>query len=299
MLSHEKRGKEKLNHFEQQSSSYTKFSQNDENEFFTQKMLKRPFPNTKQTPPVKQKNMNKENKHCLDSIVRSDEWKSVFEYDNHGKLTLHAEYEWNATINNWKEYRKVESTYDNNSNLTLEIYYGWNDATNTWKGYNKYEYAYDNNDNLTLEIYYSWNDAINNWKGWHKVESTYDHHSNLTLYADYYWNDSTNTWNIKQKIERTYDLAYSITDLIYSNGLFSANNMLIKETLCTWLETDLIEEYSAVYYWSSKEIGISNICKIKVYPNPTTGQLTIENGELTIRQYFAFNGRSLFYKNIH
>ena len=119
--------------------------------------------------------------------------------------------------------------------------------------------------------------------------------------AEYYWNNETNNWTGEYKYEYAYNLSYSITDLIHPFDIPPSNNMPIEDIYFTWSGTDWIEEGRDVYYWSGKEIiGVSDITKdnsaIKVYPNPTTGQLTIDasacsatNGEFTINNVEIFD----------
>ena len=218
-------------------------------------------------------------------------------YDNNNNLILQIFYAWDDETNSWRVSGKIEHTYDNNGNKTLEANYYWDDETNNWGGLNKFEWAYDENGNTTLRIHYKWGNATNNWKEYYKYEYTYDNNGNLKKQIYYGWIDETNSW-WGYRLELEYDLTYSITDLIFDlqpseNKWFFPMNMCNMLTKVILSELPIGDDVPYFFYWSNKEIGISDITtdnsSIKVYPNPTTGELTIDNGQLKINNVEIFD----------
>ena len=225
--------------------------------------------------------------------------KTEYTYDHNGNLTSEIFYHRDLESNNLLYNSKFEGTYDNNSNKTLEIFYWWNFETNNWNARDKCEYTYDHNGNLTLEIHYYWNDEVNNFMEYKKIESTYDNNNNPTLRIIYFWDYKTNTWIIDYKEEYVYNLFYSISDIVFPSRLYDIfllpetvdymhNNMPIKIKYSTWSETNWIEVDAITFYWSGNDIRY-DLNKVKIYPNPTPGQLTIENGKLKIENVEIFD----------
>jgi hypothetical protein len=118
----------------------------------------------------------------------------------------------------------------------------------------------------------------------------------------YVWDYENNDWRRDDwKWQLTYDLSYSITDLVSpygDNWEFTAMWTEWKDYI--WDGTDWIESRNDIYYWSSQDVGIvekKNASSLSVYPNPTTGQLKIENGgKLAIdnMKIFDIYGRNVY-----
>ena len=256
-----------------------------------------------------------------------ERFKEEYTYDNKNNLILEIYYGWNYETNNWENPFAWGYTYDNSSNRIKMIICRWNNETNNWEeskvqfewtydnkdnlileieyGYStdpyyniKKEYKYDNKNNLILNICYRWNDEPNNWEeGIYKYEWMYDNKGNLILEIYYWWDNETYNWREENKSESEYDLTYSITDLIFDFDdwyellmINTMNNMITKIIFLTF---PIGDSSTCSFYWSSKEIGISETTKdnssIKVYPNPTTGELTIDNGQLKINNVEIFD----------
>jgi len=218
-------------------------------------------------------------------------YKTEYTYDSSGNLTEEISYYWDG--NDWVDGSwKTKYTYDSSGNLTKIINYYW-DGNNWLEGGWKVEYTYDGSGNRIEYIYYSWDWDSNDWIGEYKSEYTYDANGNETVYISYRWDDENNDWKASWKTECTYDLSYSITDLVYPYIEFEFTGMITEAKDYYWDGTDWIEdEWYNIFYWSSREVGIvemNNNPSLRVYPNPTTGQLTIENGESKIKDVALFD----------
>ena len=190
----------------------------------------------------------------LDSI-NSQTFKNIYDYDSRGYERLRISYRWDNATSDWIKSGKTEYTHDDNGNLTMDIRYNWDNATTDWIKFNKNECTYDNNGNQTMWIRYNWDNATTDW--------------------------------IKTfKNEYTYNLSYSKEELILPYSFnYPYNNMLTELKTYSWNGTDWNNPTVETYYWSSREItGISEAKEIKrnikVYPNPTKGELRIDNGEM-------------------
>ena len=86
-------------------------------------------------------------KQCLDSIVSTDGYKTVFSYDSNGRILQINIFEEN---NVRSEQRKQEVTYDKDGNVIQFIRYHWNKQTNKWVNLHKGEQTYDKNGNPTI-----------------------------------------------------------------------------------------------------------------------------------------------------
>ena len=221
--------------------------------------------------------------YILDNVTYDwkDHMKQEYTYDDNANRTEIGYY---RDTNDWRISYKCEYTYNNNGNQTRYNEYGWDKVTYNWKDSRKREYTYDDNGNLIMCIQYKWN--INDWINDRKQEYNYDNNGNQTIYIVYNWDNAANDYIKYYKSEYMYDLSYSKTDLIFpSFTLDNMNNMLKETKQHMWNGTDWDNRGVVTYYWSSREItGISEAkeiqSNIKVYPNPTKGELRIENGEM-------------------
>ena len=252
--------------------------------------------------------------------------KEEFTYDSHGNPITSVFYDWNEVTNSWIEglnwkyentyengnlimivgycwdvdwikRNKVEFEYDNNGNQTIEINYWW--ENNGWIGTEKIEYAYDQHRNIILDAGYYWNSETHNWEGYKwrfKHEYEYDNNGNPVISFMYSWNDE---WTLSLKKEFVFDLSYSIGELIIpgSTYLYSGVNMLTEIISYMHLDTGFLCSDYNIYYWSPKDItGIvetHNCASLRVYPNPTTGVLNIQetmnNEQLTMNNVEVFD----------
>ena len=245
--------------------------------------------------------------------------KYEYEYDAHGNKTLEVRSYWNEELNQWENSDKSEYEYDAQGNQTLKVYYSWDYNLNQWEEHSKYktEYEYDTYGNVNLKVAYFWDKELNQWRDYSKFESEYDTqgnqiwyayyeldedlqwigwkseyeydaHGNQTLYISYSWDTNLNQWINSRKYESTYNLSYTWADVICWPDLYDHSNtdvnIVLTETSYHWDETisDWGEPTATTYYYSAIEIGIAHHTQpnITIFPNPTSGELRIESGEL-------------------
>jgi hypothetical protein len=133
----------------------------------------------------------------VDSIIYKDsvgvnDYKSAYSYDDYGRLTYSASYNWNSNSSAWETTYKEEITYGSNGNVSYARY-TWDSTNSAWNG-TKEELIYNNTGDLIRETFYTWNSITSEWENSSKWEFSYDSHGNRTLYITYIWNNGTSTW---------------------------------------------------------------------------------------------------------
>ncbi len=184
-------------------------------------------------------------KQSLDSIIYQDWYdtsnlwqnsrKTLFEYDNFGRITTITEFiwddnnqvfknfdkmnyqyntdgdmiqfieqEWSQTHQDWINDQKVDYQY-NNHFLVEKNFSQWDDNSSTWELSFKYEYTYDNNGNLVSRIMYG-NTVhrprvrnMNSLQPQHKTTYTYDNLQNLIEKTNYNWDINSQDWQLESK----------------------------------------------------------------------------------------------------
>ena len=244
------------------------------------------------------------------SMRYSEKWE--YTYDNMDNLVESIYSMYGATASSWKIFNRDEYMYDVKGNMVTRICHSliFGDSYNI----QKYEYSYDDMGNVTMLLRSAFKTETNQYHGWAKYECTYDSMSNITMCRDWSWNSSSNQWQENfepSTFEYTY-LPYSETDAIlpyydstdYANsiqadiyldiklkGIVSEVKLSVYRNLS---KSQRKEERTISYYWGVKDVGndsvsivefpSNKIAKIQVYPNPTTGQLTIESVDMKIER---------------
>ena len=193
-------------------------------------------------------------------------WENTFQilkaYDSNNNLLSYAAQSWNG--NSWTDIHKFIYTYDSNNNQISYDYQYWNDIGSCWIDDFYYLYTYDSNNNQTSSIYYkTW--YINIWSLVSQDMYTYDSNNNQTIIEHQDWNG--NNWDNAYKICRTYNS---------NNQILITQSKIWSDMSSSWVNTD-----SMFYYYSESLTTMAKdiakfIIKVDVYPNPTTGKITLE-----------------------
>jgi len=237
---------------------------------------------------------------------RTNNWvgsfRFVYTFDNFNNLLSYAQYNWSTTTNNWDKCVKYVYEYDNNQNKITE--YDYTGVNNIWELGHKFVNEYDINIKTTTFVYILVNNEyILNGK------TIYNYNANNLLINETHYNGDGITWTQLQKTDYDYD--------IYGNQIFEAaciwlnsywvgnqkivheydaNKNLLLEAYYTWLGSDWIGNFKNVYYLSEHILGIQNQklndYEIKIYPNPTTNILYLNNlTEKSEIEIFDLNGK--------
>ena len=180
---------------------------------------------------------------------------------------------------NWQNGSKNEYTYNSNGDQTSEMNYNWNAQGNKWDNYNKNISLYDANFNPTSYTSSTWNNTKLIWDYTYKNEYIFDTYGDMINYAFYAWNPGLNQWRNNNQYKYTFNTAYASNDIVWDMGGGVYFKHMITGFLMqygvgsTWVNSSRFTPY----YSSNDFNGIAelNINTTILYPNPTSGLLTI------------------------
>ena len=137
----------------------------------------------------------------LDDSLKYD--KTIFEYDEIGRILSFVGLHWNSGTKNWKYESKQSWEYPGEKKLIL-INYEWDTDSLNWIPDYKYEEDYDENGNQILEAHYIYLPSKKHFMPARKFESFYSLEL-LKVQIDYYSNSSMSGWAPSGKKEYTYN----------------------------------------------------------------------------------------------
>lgn len=246
----------------------------------------------------------------LGQIWRNGSWIntqiSTYSYDSNNNLLTGLVHSWRN--DSWVNFQLYSYTYDSNNNLLTWMIHVW--ENDSWVNSSLYTYTYDSNNNRLAELYQDW--QIDLWVNKSQQTCTYDSNNHLLTEILQLWvNDS---WVNHRKFLMIYDEK--------GNGILTESFRWINES---WQVTNnYIISFSPIrlYYNNMQSIFVTStfdkitasyikvsdivtgmepsvtpeLNAVSVYPNPTTGELKIENGELIIKniRIFDMSGVSVF-----
>jgi hypothetical protein len=143
-----------------------------------------------------------------------------------------------------------------------QCYWGIED----WRPSLKWTYTYNAQNNRTEELCQEWLHWLDEWENDEKMSYTYDEHNNATEGVYQKW--ANNTWiNASGWLDLYYN---NMNSMWYYWGLFKFSATYIKTS------SNAISEHR-----------VESV--LKLYPNPTTGVLTINNEQLTMNNIEIFD----------
>jgi len=212
-------------------------------------------------------------------------------YDfNNNKLTKQR-YWWNGKL--WSLNETFTFTYDFNNNLLIEQ-----------SLFTVYNYTYDSNNNLLTKLEKTMRNNL--WENYSLTTYSYDLNNNSKTVLNYNWeNDS---WINTTKQEIIYDENgndISAECWRWENGRWiPSHNSIYYLNTTIWLYYNdmhsviegrgcdkMIASYKKVsdIFTNIEQVTTSGLNKISIYPNPTKGELRIENGEWRIMNIQIFD----------
>jgi hypothetical protein len=206
----------------------------------------------------------------LENYVLADRFLYIFTYDsNNNMLTQLVE----RSKNNSLDSRVlVTYTYNSNNNMLTELSQAWKDD-NSWKNFNLITYIYDSNNNRLSKLKQIW--MNNSWVNDDQFLMTYDENGN-GISAEY-WMQIEERWLPLN--EPTIDIN------LYYNNMQSYFRLNACHKLTASSYTKVSNNVTAI----AEPSATPGLNDVSVYPNPTTGELRIENGALKIQQISIFN----------
>jgi hypothetical protein len=246
-----------------------------------------------------------------------NEMRLTYTYNAQNKLIEYVDQMW---LGQWYNYEKVTFTYNEQNNMDEKLIQKW---YGQWENSFKYSYVYNLQNNLSEELMQWWGNST--WEILAKYIYIYDVQNKLIEKQEHVWNSDSEEWRIIDKWIYTYDAQNNRTEELYQQwaieweneekmtysydennnanaGVFQKwgndawhdwngyLNLYYNKMQSNWNYINLCK-FTATYI-KPKEISIQENRvenEIKIYPNPTTGELTIDNGQLTINNIEVFD----------
>jgi hypothetical protein len=220
--------------------------------------------------------------------VNSEQY--IYTYDTKNNQTSDLSQNWDGST--WVNSYKDTYTYDVNNNMTNALDQDWDGST--WVNYYNDTYTYDANNNLTNALDQYWDGST--WVDSYKGTYTYDANNNRTnsLYQE--WTGSE--WVKSGQYIYTYDASNNRTSGLYQtwnvsawvnyeqfNITYDADNFVKSYSYKYWNLTGTEVTYGdSLYYYYHTFLGINDLLSrsitLKIYPNPSSGQVTIETSAI-------------------
>ena len=200
---------------------------------------------------------------------------------------------WN--FNSWQNFGKETFTYDKNNYLTEILYQAWDSAAGIWSNPSRrYVNTYDADGNLLTKADYVWNSSTSTWDpSMNRYTYTYidNHHTTSELIE--IWDTVAKKYYISSSIIQSYDINGNNTSYESSGGRdtygYDANNnktYFLNENYnpANHTFTPIRRTY---YYYQAFTINSLNETKnesdVSLYPNPTSGNITVHNAQENIQ----------------
>lgn len=138
-------------------------------------------------------------------VVKSNQLKYIYSYDDYGRRTDEESYCTNTTTNKKIRVSKLHRTYTESGLVQDETLYLWSAVKKMWIPNSYTVFSYDMQGNKALEELFVWNEKINSWDGSFKYEMTYDSKNNMMSCKHYKWSETQEWVMFEQKIMDNYE----------------------------------------------------------------------------------------------
>lgn len=214
--------------------------------------------------------------------------KKEWTYDNMGNQTMFTQSYWSKNQKEWIRFNQLLHEFDQHGNLTLVAQFSRDQVGDPWIGQYKYEYSY-NKDNLEWgAIYYRWDINQNSWVPWFKSEKEFDSAGRITMEASFNWLAIDSSWvgaigQMMSYWKRTFHYNDDGRLRLYTQYDWDMD-------LQEW--TQVLRYF---FYWSGST-AIHDFARLdlKVFPNPCDGVLNISGmtGAISLK-IFTLQGQLL------
>ena len=200
-------------------------------------------------------------------------------YDSKNRLVVSFDSTWNKNLSQWNLLAKDTFEYDGNGALIRKTGYAWN--TNHWEESERTTYKVNQNGRMTERI-----DAERNGTTWDSTRlSKYGYDANGNPNLEEYSDWDNGQWVSNARFEYTYDAVEKVNPITLQLDIYVPDNdhYIVNLPL---EEFDYIangsggwdKDYHEVYHYSdgvNASINTLSSENIKVFPNPSTGQIRI------------------------
>jgi len=169
-------------------------------------------------------------------------------------------------------------TYDSNNNILSELIQGW--KNDSWGNNALTTYAYNSENNAVTELWQKWKN--NTWENYVQYWRSYDENGNGTSVE--YWTWSGDSWQRSNNFTSGLKLYYNNMQSYFLGGDHKMTASYLK----------LSDLTSIAPPPKTPELNA-----ITIYPNPTKGELRMENGQFRIENVKIFDifGKQLLILN--
>lgn len=232
------------------------------------------------------------------NMVRVMNEKTLNTYDSNGNVTEEIGQEYDTTSVTWINYEKHSYTYDSNNNMTGEVNNYWDTQTSAWANNDQTSYTYDANNNETERITMIWDFQASAFNNNSRKTIAWNTNDDETLIEEYSWTGSA--WDKNFRTTFTYlsggEKDAELDEWSVDNG-------------ANWTPVDAgnpSQEEKRVWIYTTIVTSVPSFDKmdniVSVYPNPSTGLVSISMGEnfkdglVTINVYNIF-GQLIYNSN--
>lgn len=166
-----------------------------------------------------------------------NEFFYTYTYDSIGNQSTMLEQKWVGAA--WNNYYLHSYTYDSIGNQLSQINQSWSNTNAIWLNYWKETYTYFPNGEKN-ELLQTWNYAASAWENYSQWSYINDSNGNLAIIFGQGWDSTTSTWS----------LGVNVAQYIYPASCAGTLESIDEQT---------------------------NLSKVNLFPNPTFGELIIEN----------------------
>jgi hypothetical protein len=215
-----------------------------------------------------------------------EEWvnleKETYIYDTQNNLLETLYQDWDNE--QWESYWKETYSYDNQNNLIEQLNQYYEES---WENVERLAYTYDTQNNLIERIVQMW------WDEWvdNQINAyTYDALNNRTSETIQLWDWDFYEWEYEEKSNYIYDENNNAVlgfGQQWESGWVdgSADFTIYYNNMQSFIEDKGAYRFTASYI-KPAEVSVSENRMengIKVYPNPTTGELSVISYQFSVR----------------
>jgi hypothetical protein len=218
-------------------------------------------------------------------VIWQNTSKETNTYDGSGYLTNNLSQSWDFISSAWKNNIQINYTNNPDGNPNQEITQSWDGAA--WINSTRSTYTYNASNKVITQVTDNW--ISGNWQPDSRETNTYDGNGYVINNLSQIWDEGSSSWKneTQENFTNNVDGTPSIIISQEWDGTNAWNNAA-RYTL-TYSPSTLIKELPATKM-------------VTIYPNPTSGLLTImsvegfsDNASLEL---YDFNGKAILQRNL-
>lgn len=219
--------------------------------------------------------------------------KTVISYTSSGYTELETYYRWDEDEQAWQVKYKTSYEYDSDGFIDKTYESEWDDYNSGWTNESYTTWTRDESNWISELRYYYWNEEDEVWEDKQYTLYTYDDNGNVAREDHFfnYWEE----WEHANLYSFSYDESVLFSELATppSEEYVSQGRMINKPVKMEYKTSyyDWETVYSTKYYFSTlTPTGIADPARhtLRLYPNPATDLITIDNGNSDLSRNGTF-----------